>query len=358
MSARTLNLYIARKLTATLALIFIVFGLIVGVADYLDVLRRFADEEVFTAAAGLKLSVMRIPILLDAMLPFIFLFGATIALFDVSRSSELVVARASGISAWGFMRGPATVALVFGAIGTAALNPLAVSLSHRAASLEAKLKGGAPWNEGSWFRQEGPGTQSVVHVGSASSDRRTLFGVTAYIFDMEGNLREKVSASRAEFVSDRWVMQDAKVLSATAPNMSVGVYELHTRLTPAVLQKPFLDPWTIDVWSLPHAIEMARQMGIEANPFRVVFHSLLNRPLMLLAMVMIAATVSLRLTRDGNRGGLILSGTAIGFLLYAANEVVIDLGSNGILHPIFAAWLPPTTALTFAATVLLFQEDG
>ena len=39
-------------------------------------------------------------------------------------------------------------------------------------------------------------------------------------------------------------------------------------------------------------------------------------------------------------------------------EIAGDLGGNGIINPVLAAWLPPLVALTFGATALLFQEDG
>jgi lipopolysaccharide export system permease protein len=75
-------------------------------------------------------------------------------------------------------------------------------------------------------------------------------------------------------------------------------------------------------------------------------------------MVMIAATVSLRLSRYGGAWRLILTGVGAGFLLYALTEIVSDLGGNGIINPVLAAWLPPLVALTFGATALLYLEDG
>ena len=49
---------------------------------------------------------MHVPLLLDTALPFAFLFGALLSLLDLSRKLELVVARASGVSVWGFLRAP------------------------------------------------------------------------------------------------------------------------------------------------------------------------------------------------------------------------------------------------------------
>jgi lipopolysaccharide export system permease protein len=355
---RLLSVYIATRFAMTMMIILAMLSLIACLVDYLDVLRRYADAAEFTAMTGVKLTAMRVPIVLEVMFPFIFLFGAIIGLTEISRNSELVVARASGVSVWGFLRGPLAVALLFGVTATAMLNPMAVTLKHVATNLEAELLGMAPRDTGHWFRQEGGDGQSIVHAGSANNNGRTLFGVTAFVFDKDGQFREKVVASRAEFAGERWILTDATVLSATSRRHAVGQYELPTRLRPDQLQIGFLEPDAISVWALPNVIETAGRIGLNPDRFRVAFHTLLSRPFMLVAMVLLAATVSLRLSRYGGAWRLILTGAAVGFLLYSANEIVSDFGANGIIHPVLAAWVPPIVALTFGATALLYQEDG
>lgn len=357
MMPRILSLYIARRFMIMLAIILAVVGLIAFLADYLEVLRRHAKDDGFTALSGLGLASMRVLILLDGLLPFAFLFGAVISFIDLSRKSELVVARASGVSAWGFLRGPFVVAILIGAMATGLLNPLAVTMKERATKLEAELSGKAPRQQGHWFRQDGDGGPSIMHVGSVGDDGRTLFGVTAFVFEPEGGFREKVVAPRAEFADGRWVLSDASRLSANGQSQ-VGRYELPTRLSVAELKSGVIEPGVISLWSLPGIIETAKRTGLNPDRFRVAFHVLLNRPFMLVAMVMIAATVSLRVTRGGGNWRLVLTGATIGFLLYALSEIVSDLGGNGIINPLLAAWLPPAVALTLGATALLYQEDG
>jgi len=355
---RVLSIYIARRFSATLAVILGAIGVVAMLADYLEVLRHHSDDAGFSALIGLQLAGMRVLVQLDDLLPFAFLFGAVISLIDLSRKSELVVARASGVSVWGCLRGPLAVAIVFGALATAILNPIAVALKHRATNMEAELSAKAPREEGHWFRQTGGDGRSIVHAGSASNDSHTLFGVTAFVFDTDGGFREKVTAPRAELAGDRWVLSDAMVLSAESPQHPVDRYELPTRLSAAQLRRAFIQPRAISVWSLPDFIESAKRTGLDPDQFRVAFHSLLNRPFMLVAMVMIAATVSLRPARYGGAWRLVLVGAAMGFLLYAGGEIVSDLGGNGVINPVLAAWLPPIAALTFGATALLYQEDG
>ena len=353
-----LNRYIARQFTATLTLILAAFAIIIFLADYVDVLRRFSDRDGFTALLGLQLASMRVPILLDTALPFAFLFAALISLLALSRKLELVVARASGVSVWGFLRAPFALAIVFGAAGTMFLNPAAVDLKAKAEQAEAELGGFKSRLEGRWFRQEGAAGPSIVYADAASSDGLALFGVTAFVFSPEGEFREKVTAARADHTQDHWILADALLVPAARAPEQMDRYELPTALSAAELSRNFIGAEASSIWSLPGFIDTAARTGVNPDRFRVAFHALINRPFFLLAMVMIAATVSLRLTRYGGTWRLVLTGAAIGFLLYALTGIVSDLGGNGIIDPVLAAWLPPLTALILGATALLHQEDG
>ncbi len=353
-----LSRYVAYRFAKTLLIMLGVGCVIIFLADYVEVLRRDSDEPGYTAARGVALAAMHMPILLDQALPFSFLFTALFSLLDLSRRLELVVARASGVSVWGFLKAPFAVAIVFGAIATTFINPLSIDLNERADNLEAQILGRAVIGRGSWFRQEGGGERSIVHAGSANRDGRVLHGVTAFVYDDTGQFREKVEAPSGEYSPGHWIFDDAIVASADHAPRTVAQYELSTSLTASEVSRRFRDPEAIPVWSLPAFIETARRTGLNPDPFRIALHALINRPVFFVAMVMIAATVSLRLTRYGGTWRLILTGATIGFLLYAFGEIASDLGGNGIINPVLAAWLPPLVALTFGATALLFQEDG
>jgi lipopolysaccharide export system permease protein len=355
----TLSLYIARRFSVTLAVILAAVATIIFLVDYVEVLRRFSDDAGFTALLGLKLAMLRVPFLLDTVLPFGFLFAALLSLLSLSRKLEFVVARASGVSVWGFLRGPFVVALLFGAIAAACLNPVAVHLKDRANNIEAQLSRGSGRDDDThWFRREGPAGPSIIRSGSVREDGLVLFGVTAFVFDEAGEFREKVTAPRADFLSGRWLLADAEIVSASSAPRHVETYKLATDLTPEELKQSVVRPKAVSLWSLPGYIGTAERTGLDTDRLRVAFHALVNRPLFLLAMVTIAATVSLRLARYGGAWQLILTGAAAGFLLYVLTEIVSDLGGNGIINPVLAAWLPPIVALTFGATALLHQEDG
>jgi lipopolysaccharide export system permease protein len=359
MRPRLLNRYIGREFTVTVLLILAAVGTVFLLGDYVEVLRRYGEDTGFTPLLGVRLALMRLPYLLDTVLPFALLFGALLSLLSLSRKLELVVARASGVSVWGFLRAPLVVAMIIGALASGLLNPLAVNLKNKAENIEAELKGSAARRDpGHWFRQDSPAGPSIVYSGSVSNDGLALFGVTAFVFDSGGKFRAKVTARRADYTPNRWHFTDAEVVSAETAPRRVATYELPTELTAEELQRTVVQPEAVSLWSLPGFIDTAARTGLDPNRYRLAFHALVSRPLFLLAMVAIAATVSLRLTRFGGTWKLIFAGVSAGFLLYVLTEVAGDLGGNGIINPVLAAWLPAIVALTFGATALLYQEDG
>jgi lipopolysaccharide export system permease protein len=224
--------------------------------------------------------------------------------------------------------------------------------------MSAELTGGASWGSGHWFRQESDSGPSIVYAGSADIGSLTLFGVKAFVFDETGTFREKVGAPSAVLNKKRWAFRDATAFSATAAPYLAADYKLPTALSENEIRRSLIEPGAISVWSLPGVIAGAARMGLDPKRFQVEFHTLLSRPVLLLAMVFIAATVSLRLSRLGGTWRLLLTGATIGFLLYAFGEAAGDLGANGIINPVLAAWLPPLVALTFGTTALLYLEDG
>ncbi len=353
-----LHRYIAWRFATTLVLMVAVGGLIIFLTDYVEVLRRFSDDQGYTSLIGLELALMHVPVLLDVALPFAFLFAAILTLLDLSRRLELVVARASGVSVWGFLRAPFAIAILVGAGAAVLLNPIAVAMKDGAESIQAEIRGRTIWGEGHWFRQEGGGGASIVHVASVQNNGSTILGVTAFVFDDAGKFLEKAQAAQGEYSPGKWVLTNASIVSADSPPRTIARYELPTSLTTGEIRRRFVEPESISIWSLPGFIATAERTGLNPDPFRVALHALISRPPFFLAMVLIAATVSLRLTRYGGMWRLILTGAAIGFLLYAFRKVASDLGGNGIIDPVLAAWLPPIVALTLGATALLIQEDG
>ena len=359
----TLSRYLARAFAQWIITFFLLGAAIILLADFLELVRRSADREAFSASAALLTSLLRTPSLAEEFLPFAVLFGAIGAFVALNRRLELVTLRAAGVSVWQFIAPPLAVAAVLGAVTTLVYNPISAYSRDKADELAVALLGNeqrllTASTQNIWFRQESAAGNSIMHAASTSTDGRSLYQVTAYVFSADSRFAERVHAPTATLDDGRWIMSDATVFAADGARSQQDTYELPTLLSPIQVRDAVARPSAISFWELPDVVHLAERAGLPVHRYQLQFQVLLARPLLLAAMILLAATVSLRLARLGGTARAITGGVAAGFVLYVASEVAGDLGRAGVITPSVAAWSPGLAAALFGASSLLRSEDG
>jgi lipopolysaccharide export system permease protein len=103
---------------------------------------------------------------------------------------------------------------------------------------------------------------------------------------------------------------------------------------------------------------MADHAGLGAAGYRLQYQLLLARPFLLAAMVMLAASVSLRFFRMGGVQKMVLSGISAGFLLFVLSKITEDMAKSELMSPIASAWIPVVVGGLTGFVALLYQEDG
>ena len=76
------------------------------------------------------------------------------------------------------------------------------------------------------------------------------------------------------------------------------------------------------------------------------------------AMVLLAASVSLRFFRFGGVQKMVLSGISAGFLLFVLSKITEDMSKSELMSPAAAAWIPVIIGGLTGFVALLYQEDG
>ena len=129
-------------------------------------------------------------------------------------------------------------------------------------------------------------------------------------------------------------------------------------MTWAKIEDSFAPPETLSVWDLYGFIGTLETAGFSAIRHRQYFHALLAGPLLLCAMVLIAATFSLRPSRRGGVGYMVIGGVVAGFLLYITSDFVSALGLSGYIPVVLAAWTPAGVSTLLGVATLFHLEDG
>ena len=357
----SLSAYLAGAFLRNAALVFLGAFALMLLVDVMELVRRGGDLNVpFAAIVGM--SAMRMPTLAEQLLPFAVLIGALMTLVTLSRRSELVIARASGVSAWQFLLPLVLVAAMVGIAATAGYNPLAAHLKQRSDALMATYFGGGatsvdPERE-IWFRQTMDGSDTIIRAVAALEDGRVLRGASAMRFDPEGDFIERIDGNQAALVDGAWVFTPAELTDSAGNERTHPEYRLPTPLTADDIVGRFTPANHVPLWGLPELAKKAQQAGLASDRYTFQFQALLARPLLLMAMVLVAATVSLRFSRNGGTTSHVDAGLSAGFIVFVLNEIAGDLGSAGLVQPTLAAWVPPLAAGLFGVTALLHLEDG
>jgi len=360
----TLSRYFGLRFFNAVAGTFIGAVALAALVDYVELMRRGADWANATPWLLAKISMFRVPQLTERILPFAVLVGAMSCYLTLSRRLELVVARAAGVSAWQFMAPAVITAFMFGTVATTVYNPIAAVLHERSKRLEAEMLGEVPTSAlqegagGFWVRQRSADGAAIVNAKSSREQGSQLGGVTVYTFDSAGHFKDRIEARSATLEQGFWRLEDARIYASGAPPAMRDTYRLATTLTPEQVRESFATPETVPFWQLPFYIDLADRAGLSAAGYRLQYHLLLARPFLLSAMVLLAASVSLRFFRFGGVQKMVLSGISAGFLLFVLSKITEDMSKSELMSPIVAAWIPVMVGGLTGFVALLYQEDG
>jgi lipopolysaccharide export system permease protein len=369
----TLMAYVARRFAGMALLMLLALSMLVALFDLIELLRRAATRPEANFALVAQIAALRVPYVAMQILPFAVLLGGIIAFWRLTRFSELVVARAAGISAWGFLAGPVLVALLLGLGASMALSPLSSAMLARAERLDQlylRNVGGITALAGGrlWLRQADDGLQPqgvaiisgrpIVTRDSRPDEALRLAEVSVWRLSAEDRPLARIEATSALLQPGRWRFDGAMVFGADRVAGAPQSLDFPTELTPERIENSFASPDTLSLWALPEFITVLENAGFSAIRHRLHFQSLLALPLLAIAMALLAAGFSMRSARRGGVARMIAGGVSAGFALFVLDKITGEFGEAGSLPVVLAAWAPAGAGFLLAAALLLHLEDG
>jgi lipopolysaccharide export system permease protein len=362
MPVRILGLYLARRYATAMLGTFFLCSVLIFMIDFVEVLRQSGRRGSVPATTLVWLTLLRLPAYTELLLAFAVQVGAISALLMLNRKSELAVMRAAGMSVWQFLRPAIVVALMIGTFAVAVYNPVAAAARAEAERLFSEVFGRESnfmtQAAGAWLRQEGADGSSIINARAALNRGMELIGPMIVQYDKAGAFVERIDGDRALLMDGYWEVENAIVTRMGQPAERFGVYLVSTYLSPERVRDALGTAISVSFWELPGLIEATEKAGLKADRFRIQYELLMSRPLLLLAMVLMGATVSLRSFRSGKIQSMVVYGMLGGFGFLLLAEISRQIGVSGLVSPMLAVWTPVAIAIVLSLAVLLNQEDG
>ena len=357
--------YVSWRFLAAILAVTALCVLLLFFADMIELLRRSGKNVSQDIAAGdlVAISLLRLPSRSEIILPFTVLIGSIGAFLTLSRQSELIVARAAGMSVWQLIMPGIIVATTLGVLMVTVVNPLSAVAKSASERMYAETFGKKSSlldtkHAGAWLRQDGTDGQSIMHAKVVSNRGLSLRGVSVWHYGKDKKFTERIEAARADLKKGYWVLSQATISAVGSEPAFYEQYLVSTHLTPTHVNDSLGSVSSVSFWELPSFIDLADKAGLPATRHKLRYQMLLSLPFLLIVMVLLAATCSMQSFRFGNIQRMAIVALGSGFLFFLIREVSHSIGKSGLAAPEVAAWAPAAIGTLLTITVLLHREDG
>lgn len=352
---RQFLLWFATGLSMLLALLFLL--------DSVELLRRAANRPEATFDIVMTMGLLKLPEIGQEVVPFIMLFAAMYSFWRLTRTQELVVARASGISVWQFSLPMIGWAVIIGIVLVTVLNPVFAAMLTRYERLENRYLRGQTSSldvgrSGLWLGQLTDTGAYRIHAEAVVPGTLEMRRVMVLLSTPDMRLAARLDAASAVLVPGYWDLNEVWYNKPGEPAQFTARYQLPTDLTEQKIQESFASPDTLSFWDLPGFIKTLNRTGLSPVRHQIHWHTLLAQPVLFAAMVLLAAAFSLRQMRGRSTLALVGAGLGSALVLFIAKDVILAMGLSGAIPVVLAAWAPAGVTVMLSAAALLHTEDG
>lgn len=350
----SLSAYLTRILAVRTAAAALALMTLLQLIDLLD---RTGDILARGGALGIvRYMALRLPFLFQQVAPFAVLAGAVLTFIQLSRSSELVIMRVSGLSLFQIFRRALPVALVVAALDLAVTDQItprseqALATWWAASAPAAAVKTPPP----RWFRID----RDLVEAKSASPDGKILHSVSIYRRDAHQALIERLTARQARWTGRGWRLKDGVITDihdANAQTMTVEAADWPTTLTPGDTARLFSGAYQITSGAAYRSLFGKGAIDKSPSEARTRLYRTLAQGMAPIIMLLLAMPTALGHARVSGATPIIF-GLGCGLLYLVIDGLLTAMGQAGVIPAFAAAWGAPVAFAAGALSLLLYAE--
>jgi len=362
-----LTRYSFKQLIGTFLAVLFCLTAIIMLFDMVELLRMAAKQENIAFIDIVTLALLKSPMMVHIILPFVILITGMIFFLRFNKSSELIVMRAVGVSVWNILMPLCGLIFALGLFDVLVFSPIISRTARRYERLEERLNmsGSTPfvWSEsGFWWRDNQEDGTMVLRASHVHQNDKQIIleDVSFFELNTDGLSERQIESPKAILENGQIHMQNAFIIDPMNENLqSVSHLTFDTSLNMERLLEKFDAPQTMSFWRFPKFIRFLKEAGFSAQAHEVYFFELTAFPLFLVAMFLLSALFTFPPSnRQGGTFLRVLMAIGGGFLLYFFSRITNVLGQNESLPLFLSAWGPALICIPLCISALLSLEDG
>lgn len=336
---RLLTLHIVRHVLGTTAVVALAM---LAIHSFISLVTE-ADETGkggFGVAQLLLSTFFHLPSGLALLMPIVAMIGALMGLGMLSGQGELTAMRAAGFSVRSIALATLIAGALLGATGWFVSDVLAPAGERAADAVKARARGLAVGTGKTVWLRDG---DQVLRIRNLRAEDRADH-LEIYRLGPDFRLVQALSAARARYQGDRWLLEDVQETRLAADGRTEVArrerMEWSGAVNPNVLRLYVLEADALSVTGLRRLIAYLDDNQLDAQQYRLQLWRKLFEPLTVMAMALFAVPFAFGGLRDSGAGQRLLIGILLGVGFYVVNRVSLSLGQIYGWSPLLAAGTP------------------
>ena len=354
-AAGLLDQYVSRMYLRVIALGFLALMGLFYISTFID-----ASDKLFKGTATtptvMQLLAYRTPQFVYFVIPIAALLSVLVTFGLLSRTSELTVMKACGISLYRIALPVVLLSLLFSAALFSLDQEILAWANQRATALDDQIRGRPPRTFNLSSRQWLIGRDgSVYHYGFFDPRRDSLMSLTVYrLVPGAWRLASQTYATTAEFRPEGWTalkgwMQD---FTTEQPRWRAFAQQSVALEPPDYFKTADTDTELMTVAQLRRSVKELSATGANVVPQQVDLQRKLAFPFVTFVMTLLAVPFGVTTGRRGTLYGIGL-GIVLALSYWFVMSVFVAIGKAGLLPPALAAWTPNVIVTACAIYLLL-----
>jgi len=349
-----LDQYVSRLYLRVIGIAFVALLGLFYISTFID-----ASDKLFKGSVGtgiiMQLLFFRTPQFIYWVIPIGTLL-ATLATFGLlSRTSELTVIKACGVSLYRAAAPIIMLSLLWSVLLFSLDQDILARANRRAGALDDIIRQRpahtfSPLNRRWMIGRDG----SIYHYGLFDATHQTLTTLTVYRLVPDAwKLASETYASTAEYHSEWTARRGWTQDFTTAKPRWIPFSQQPIALDPPeYFATEDADTEMMTAAQLRRAVDELASSGFNYLPQQVALHRKMAFPFVTFVMTLLAVPFGVTTGRRGALYGIGL-GAVIALLYWLVMSVFVAVGSAGLLPPVLAAWTPNIIVTASAAYLML-----
>lgn len=351
---RILDRYIGQTVLISILSVMTVILSLFLLISFVNEFEKIGRAE-YTLWQAILYVALQIPQSIYEIFPMAALLGTMLGLGALSKNSEMVIIRASGVSRLRISLAvikSALLLIVLVIIVGETIAPPAIQYANesRIKALASQLSLNTDF--GLWARDG----KTYIHIRNVESDGR-LVDINLYTLNENGELSQQLHADTARHDGNVWQLKNvthSQIGHDGIEQTASATLEWQTLLDPELVGIVSLEPTNLAVWKLLDYIRYLRSNGLESEQYELAMWNKLIAPFTILAMVLVAVPFMFGSQRQTSIGLQVVLGFMVGLVFYIASRLAGQIGLVYDLMPVISASVP--TLLVFALAAWQFHR--